>query len=213
MASPESPLPAGPIERNSDGTPVGTEPLPHIGAGGESDPGYLRSLRGGSLLGQLRTAMLVLTAAPVLILAIVPFIVREGRGKLGEVSGWVYLPIVLAALLAVVVGPRVPRPMTVGRPPRQAAGTAVLCFRQAIFLRFALCDAVIILGLPLSIVSRSELPFLLGFVLGYPLLVMWALPTTGLVERIRHRLEADGAESHLWAALLSRYSPPRTRAD
>lgn len=191
----------------------GTGPLPQVGVGPGGDPGFVRSLRGGTLLGQLRTAMLVLTAAPLLILAIVPFIVREGRGRLGQDPTWVYVPLVAAALVALAVGLRVPRPLSVGRTPRQAARASVLSFRQALFLRFALCDAVIIMGLPLSIVSRSELPFLLGFVLGYPLLLLWTLPTTGLVERVRRRLEADGAESYLWAALLSLYTRPREQAD
>lgn len=237
MASPHSSYPTGPVKRNSDekadqrtpevhgaygehgaygagGAQPATHPTPgdagpRFGVGRESDPGFVRSLSGGTLIGQLRRAMLALTVAPVLILAIVPFIVREGRGRLGEVPAWVYVPIVLAALLAAVAGPRVPRPVAAGRRPQETAGAAVLGLRQAIFLRFALCEAVIIMGLPLSIISRSEAPFLAGFVLGYPLLIWSALPTTGLVERVRRRLEADGAESHLWAALLSHYSPPR----
>lgn len=181
------------------------EPVP--GAARADDPGYLASLRTGTQLGQLRMVMVALLVAPALILAIVPVIVREGHSRLGDLSAWIYLPPLLAALATVLIGPRAPRPMPPGEPA-QAAGTALVLFRQAILLRFALSEGVILLGLPLSVIARSEMPFVAAFVLGYPLLVWLALPTTGTVERIRARLEAGGADSQLWAALLARAPRP-----
>ena len=62
-----------------------------------------------------------------------------------------------------------------------------------------------LLGLPLSMAADSFLPMALSFCLGYPLVLAMAVPTRGTIERIRARMEADGAATDLWAALLSPY--------
>ncbi|MQY08640.1 hypothetical protein [Actinomadura macrotermitis] len=177
------------------------EPVP--GLGPQSDPGFAASLRSGTFLGQWRRTVLVLAVAPVLILAITPLIVQDGRGRLGDAPPWIYLPLLLAAVAAALIGPRVPAPLPPGLAPARAARTALLAFRQAVLVRFALGEGVILLGIPLAMVGHSELVFVAGFALGYPVLLWLTLPTAGAVERMRRRLEAGGAESHLWAALLS----------
>jgi hypothetical protein len=196
MASPR--FPQQPPE---DEVPEG----PLFGAGRDRAPGYLASLRSGTVLGQLRTMALVLVVAPPLILAITPLIVRGGDGDGGSdaVPLLLCVPLVLGALVAAAVGPRTPRPLEPGQEREQAAALALVQFRQAVLLRYALAEGVILLGLPLAIAAETELVFLAGFVLGYPLLLWLALPTAGMVERIRRRLEARGAQSHLWAALLA----------
>ncbi|HLV74365.1 hypothetical protein FHX41_3085 [Actinomadura hallensis] len=181
----------------------GPDVAPVFGAGPGDDPGYFASLRGRTELGRLRLMMLVLVAAPVLILAISPMIVQGG----GDAPPWTYLPLAGMALTALAVGPLAPRPMEPGGDPREVAKVALLMFRQAVLLRFALAEAVILAGLPLAMVGESELVFVAGFVFGYPLLIWLALPTRGGVERMRRRLEARGAESHLWAVLLA---PPQS---
>ncbi|WP_243718561.1 hypothetical protein [Actinomadura sp. 7K534] len=186
----------------------GPDMTPRFGASAADDPGYVASLRGGTELGRMRAMMLFLLGAPVLILAITPLIVADGPGD--DVRPWIYLPLVAGALVALLAGPRAPRPMTPEPDPRRAARTALMVFRQAVLLRFALAEAVILMGLPLAMVGHSELVFAVGFVLGYPLLIWLALPTRGGVERMRRRLEARGAESHLWAALLA---PPMRIGD
>jgi hypothetical protein len=189
------------------------EPL--FGSGPEADQGYLGSLRPGpqTMLRQLRATMLTLVIAPLVIAAIVPFVVRDGKSRFGDLPEWVFLPLVLAFGVALVVGLRVPRALPRApdreQDPRRTAELAALVFRQALFLRFALSDAVILLGLPLAVISHSEMPFAVGFVLGYPLLIALALPTKGTVERMRRRLEAAGTESHLWAVLLAPANAPR----
>ncbi|SNR82892.1 hypothetical protein [Actinomadura mexicana] len=183
----------------------GPDVAPVFGAGPGDDPGYLASLRGGTELGRTRLMMLALLAAPVLILAIMPLIVEDGRG---DAPPWIYLPLAAAALPALLAGPRAPRPMAPGADPGAAARTALMMFRQAVLLRFALAEGVILLGLPLAMVAHSELVFVAGFAIGYPLLVWLALPTRPGVERMRRRLESRGAESHLWAVLLAAPASP-----
>ncbi|TYB41470.1 hypothetical protein [Actinomadura chibensis] len=177
---------------------------PAFGAGPGDDPGYLASLRGRTELGRVRLLMLALAAAPVLILAITPLIVVGGPD---DPAPWLFAPLVAAAATAALAGPRTPRPMAPEDDPRRAAATALPLFRQAVLTRFALAEAVIVLGMPLSLAGNSELVFAAGFVLGYPLLLWLALPTRGGVERLRRRLESRGAESHLWAALLAEPAP------
>ncbi|MFI0353655.1 hypothetical protein [Actinomadura sp. 9N407] len=186
----------------------GTSLEPRYGAGREQDPGYLASLRGGSVLGQLRRMWLVLVIAPVLILAISPLIVQGTGDLFGGAVPWFCLPLVAAAAAAAVIGPRTPRPMPPGSPPPKAAAAALMNFRQALLVRFALAEGVIVLGLALATTARSEAVFVAGFVLGYPLLLWLSLPTAGRIEGIRRRLEAQDAESHLWAALLATAQPP-----
>ncbi|MFG2001320.1 hypothetical protein ACGFNU_19445 [Spirillospora sp. NPDC048911] len=200
MAPPQFPM-YSPQQFPDDGGQI-VEPV--FGASRADDPGFVASTRSGTLLGRLRTTMLVLMVAPVLIAAITPLIVQDGKGRLGDAPWWFYLPLAAGALLAALAGPRAPRPMEAGLEPAQAVETALLQFRQALLLRFALAEGVILLGLPLAMVGHSELVFVAGFVLGYPLLIWLALPTTGTVDRIRGRLESAGAESHLWAGLLAR---------
>ncbi|MEW2360110.1 hypothetical protein [Spirillospora sp. NPDC029432] len=184
-----------------DGTSV--EPL--FGAGRERDPGFAASVRDGSVIGQLRRLVLVLVAAPVLILAITPLIVR-GEAHAGAVP-WCCLALAAVAAAVAAAGPRTPPPMSPGRAPRAAAAESLGHFRQALMVRYALAEGVILLGLVLAIAFRSELVYLAGFVLGQPLLLWLTLPTGGRIESVRRRLESRGAESHLWAALLA--SAPR----
>ncbi|MEU6036661.1 hypothetical protein ABZ801_14745 [Actinomadura sp. NPDC047616] len=201
MYSPRTPADGGPLVR------------PRYGAGRADDPGYLRSLRTGTVLARLRAVMLVLAVAQVLILAISPLLVPGGPARLP--APWTVPPLAAAVLVAALAGPRTPRPLRPGRDREQAAAAALLQFRQAILVRFALADAVILLGLALAVTTRDEPVFLAAFALGYPLLLGLALPTAGGVERVRRRLEAGGADSHLWAVLLApapdRRHPPTAR--
>jgi hypothetical protein len=170
--------------------------------GRSDDPGLLASLGTGTPLGRLRRVMLVLMVAPVLVLALAPLVVREGGSRLGDLPLWTFLPPLALALVALAAGPRVPRPLRPGPDPDWTGQAALAAFHQAILLRFALGEAAVILGLPLAVVAHSEMPFLVSFAAGYPLLVWLALPTTGTVERIRLRIEAAGADSRLWESLL-----------
>ncbi|MEU9022431.1 hypothetical protein [Actinomadura sp. NPDC048394] len=179
---------------------------PVFGAGPGDDPGYLASLRDATVLGRMRLMMLVLVVAPVLILALTPLIVDNRGGAAGDAPPWIYAPLLLAAAVAALAGPRAPLAMAPGAEPPAAARLALTQFRQAVLLRFALAEGVILLGLPLAMIGHAVVVFAAGFAVGYPLLLWLALPTRGGVERVRRRLESQGAESHLWAVLLA--APP-----
>ncbi|WP_019633826.1 hypothetical protein [Actinomadura atramentaria] len=185
-----------------DGDDGGGAPVPVLTAA--DDPGFAASIRTRTLLGQWRFTAVALMVAPVLILVVSPLIVREGPSLLAGSLAWVpWTPPVLAALAAALVGPRLPRPLPPGLAPARAARLATLQARQATLVRFALTEGVILCGLPLAMIAREELVFVLAFVLGYPQLVWQILPTTAAVERLRRRLEAGDAESYLWSGLLA----------
>ncbi|MEV4256156.1 hypothetical protein AB0J52_23610 [Spirillospora sp. NPDC049652] len=173
-------------------------------AGASDDPGYLASLRPPStVLGQLRLMVSALLAAPVLILAISPLIVRSGPdGPDGVLAALLLLPVVAAAAAAVVLGPRAPRPLEPGRDAEETAHQAVLRYRQAVMFRYALAEGTILVGLPLAMVGDSVWIFVFAFAVGYPVLVWLTLPTRGRIEAVRRRLESAGEASHLWSELL-----------
>lgn len=190
----------------------GNDPYgPLLGADRDRDPGYLASVRDGSVIGLQRRMALVLVVAPVLMLAITPLIVRGEESFDGAVE---IFSLVLAGLAAVVavVAPRTPGPMRPGLPPAKAAREALMQFRQALMVRYALAEGLILCGLALGVAGGSELIAVAGFALGYPILLWLVLPTGGRVEAVRRRLESGGARSHLWAALLAASPPPPGRS-
>lgn len=193
----------------TDGDGQGGEPV--LGAASANDPGYRASLTSGTVLGQMRSMVLVLVVAPVLILAISPLIVRDSGDRFAAGPLWAYLLLPVVAVATTLIAIRVPGPLRPGpgTPAPEVARAALMQFRQSLLLRFALSEAVILVGLLLALIEQDEPLFVLGFVLGYPALIRLTLPTRGNVERIRRRLEAKGAESHLWAALLAPGPPKR----
>ncbi|MFC4909428.1 hypothetical protein [Actinomadura gamaensis] len=199
MASVQFPL-SGP-----DDGPSGPSDLYEASAA--DDPGYLASVRSSStVLGQLRTTVAALVAAPVLILAISPLIVPAGQGRLDGLGPLLCLPVLALGAAALVFGPRAPRPLPPGGTGEAAVRRAGLLFRQAIMFRYALSEATILVGLPLAMVGRSVWIFVFAFAVGYPILVWLTVPTTARIEAVRRRLESGGAPSFLWTALLA---PPR----
>jgi hypothetical protein len=176
---------------------------PPPGAGPEGDPGYLASLRTGTLLAQLRKAFLGLLAVPVGVLALSPYIMRVETHTVDArpLLSCAVVPLAAAGVLLLVR--RLPSALPRGGGgPRLSASES---FRAGLFLRFALTEGVVLLGLPLSMASDSFLPMALSFCLGYPLVVALALPTRGTIERMRARMEADGVSSDLWGSLLAPY--------
>jgi FtsH-binding integral membrane protein len=181
---------------------VPAHPFPD--AGPEDDPGYLASLRTGTLLAQLRRAFLGLLTVPVGVLALSPYIMRIETHTVDAPPLWACAAVPLAAVGVLLAVRRMPGAL----PPGAGASES---FRAALFLRFALTEGVVLFGLPLSMASDSFLPMALSFCLGYPLVLSMGIPTRRTIERIRTRMEAGGTATGLWAALLSPYEKAGTR--
>ncbi|MCD0450147.1 hypothetical protein LO762_13225 [Actinocorallia sp. API 0066] len=174
--------------------------------GPQDDPGYLASLRTPSMLGRLRRSFLLLSAVPVVVLALSPFIIRIETHTLDTPPLWSAAAVPVLALVALWLAARLPLPLPPTHDPRRAAQRVSEAFRGALFLRFALTEGVVLAGLPLAMAADSFAPMALAFVCGYPLVVTLALPTRGTIERIRTRLGPDAA-AYLWPALLAPYEP------
>lgn len=174
-------------------------------AGPQGDPGYLASLRTPSTLGTLRRSLLMLSLVPVVVLALSPFIVRIETHTLDTPPLWSAAAVPALALAVLWLVARLPLPLQPGYPDRTAQRVWE-AFRGALFLRFALTEGVVLAGLPLAMAADSFVPMALAFVLGYPLVLAFAVPTRGTIERIGRRLGPD-ADGHLWTALLAPYEP------
>jgi predicted MFS family arabinose efflux permease len=176
-----------------------------LGAGPEGDPGYLGSLGTGTMLAQLRVTFLALAAMPLVVIGLAPAIIKIETGRLTLSPPWATLAVAVLAVLAFWLAPRVPGRLRAGLDPSEAAAASSVSFRSAVLLRFAIAEGVILGGLPLSMASDSLTPVMVAFALGYPLLIVLALPTRATIERMRRRMESGGAQSELWAALLAPY--------
>lgn len=199
-----------------------TYSAPLSGRTSADDPGLLRSLGSGTPLGQMRSIGVVFSAVPVLIGALLPLVLDESDSSLsvGVGVGAVGAVAVVSMLVQVVAVPRQFVPVSPSSPPdrhRKAAGNAraeartpadlaregVLQLRAALFLRLALSESAVLVGFLMSFATGSPLPYVVGFALGWPLMLL-AVPTGGQVERARERMEAGGGHVPLWDALLER---------
>ena len=136
------------------------------------------------MLAQLRVTFLALAAMPLVVVGLSPAIIKIETGHLSLSPLSATLAVAVLAVLALLLAPRVPGRLRAGLDPSQAAAASSVSFRSAVLLRFALAEGVILGGLPLSMASDSLTPILLAFVLGYPLLIVLALPTRATIERI-----------------------------
>ncbi|HSF26458.1 MAG TPA: hypothetical protein VLC50_02970 [Actinomycetes bacterium] len=167
------------------------------------DPGYLRSITSKTVLGQFRLIMVAILLVPIAVIGLVPLVAGVGASPVL----YVVLPPLLAIsgfVMARMLVLRSAPPLPVRLPHGEDHGaTAVAALRQATYLPLALTEAPLLIGFMLSVVAGSTLPYLAGFVVGWPLMVVASLPTHTRIERIRASLESQGATSHLWDVLLS----------
>lgn len=141
-------------------------------------------------------------AAPILLAIPVWFAVPG----MGEPPLWIPVTILAAAVGAFVVAETAgfavaPIPPGTNRP--DAIRLAVAAWRSRLLTRFAVTESVILIGLVLSFAESTRWPFLLGLVVGWPLLAFEILPTGRTTARLRSRLERDGGLSYLDEALRS----------
>ncbi|MGH8868971.1 MAG: hypothetical protein ACRDYU_13370 [Actinomycetes bacterium] len=180
--------------------------------GPAQDPGYVASLRTGTgQLGATRRLAFALVMTPVLLWVWVPFIPLGTRAMpawaLLVVAGAVVVTMGLARLVAETVSPLAPR-----LGPPEARAEALVVFRSQVLFQVVVASTPVFTGFVMAIVAHSATPWTAGFILGWPLMML-ALPTTTVVERIRQRLEEHGVTSDLWAGLLQVPAPtsPRER--
>ncbi|GAB3683287.1 hypothetical protein GCM10027589_52900 [Actinocorallia lasiicapitis] len=175
-----------------------------------ADPGFLASLGSRTMLGQLRVTFLALLFMPVLVAGVSPFIVRIETTSLSAPPAWAEAAVVLLAVAVLVVALRIPPALSPKLPAHKVAAAASSSFRATVFLRFAMTEAVVLAGLPLSMVSDSLMPMAVAFGLGFPMMLVLAIPTRRSIDGIRARLEREGVVTELWATLLGPFRASRT---
>ncbi len=151
----------------------------------------------------IRTLSVSILLTPVL-LGVVVFVAVPGGGYPPP-----FLPLVLAAvaiggvLLAETVGYAAP-PLDPRATPELAARAALRQYRSRWLVRSASTEIVVLVGLLLSFMLVSRWPYLVAFVLGWPIMVYELWPARRLVDKLNLRLESEGARSYLDDALHGR---------
>lgn len=141
-------------------------------------------------------------AAPLFLVVPVWFAVPE----MTEPALWIPATVLAAAAGAFVVAETAGfavAPIPPGTTREDATRLAVAAWRAKLLTRFAVTESVILIGLVLSFVESTRWPFLLGLVVGWPLLAFEILPSARTTGKLRARLERDGASSFLDEALNS----------
>jgi len=169
--------------------------------GPDHDPGYLASLRHGTgPLGATRRLVFGLVTAPVLLWLLLPLLGLHAR----RLPAWALL-VVAGAVLATMMLSRLVletiAPLSPTLDPRVARSRALVVFRSQVVFQVVVAQTPLFAGFVLALAAHSPLPWVAGFLLGWPLTLL-SLPTTTIVERVRQRLEAYGAPSGLWETLL-----------
>ena len=159
-----------------------------------------------------------MAAAPIRVLRTVSISILLTPWLLGlvvflAVSGSDYppplLPIVIGAvavggvLLAETVGYAAP-PIEPGTGSLRAAGLALQHYRSRWLVRAVSTEIVLIVGLLVSFMLGTPWPYVVAFVLGWPIMVYEVWPASRVVDKLNLRLERDGARSYLDDALHGR---------
>lgn len=85
---------------------------------------------------------------------------------------------------------------------RVADRAALLQYQSLMFVRFAVTEAPMMVGIAVSFILDYGLwPFLITLVLGLPVMAYETFPTRRNVNRVAERLEADGVRTNLRATL------------
>jgi hypothetical protein len=114
---------------------------------------------------------------------------------------------VVAHLTVEAVGYRVPA-VTPGLPQEEAAAAGLAAYRSTLFLRFALCEAVAIIGLvgTFALEPQTAMTYLVGGTFAIALLAWHVWPSERTTRRLEQQLDRDGGRSGL-AEALSGHQP------
>jgi len=119
------------------------------------------------------------------------------------------LPLVIGAvavggvLLAETVGYAAP-PIEPGTHRAKAANQALQQYRSRWFVRAVSTEFVMLIGLLLSFMLATPWPYIVAFVLGWPIMIYEVWPARRVVDKLNQRLEIYGALSYLDDALHGR---------
>ncbi|MGC4942772.1 hypothetical protein [Kribbella sp. DT2] len=151
---------------------------------------------------QANSLMLVFRAMllgiPLIVLVLWLVLAEDGFGPFP--SAWALLVVVALAAAAYsfceVLGFRTV-PLAYGGRPADVEAESWRRFTSSTFVRFAVCEAALLLSIALAFVVDSFWVVLLGAVLAVALILLEALPTTRNQQRFATSLEAGGAPSYL----------------
>ncbi|MEV6284661.1 hypothetical protein [Kribbella sp. NPDC051770] len=140
----------------------------------------------------------MLMAIPLITIVLYFVLVTDGLGPFPAL--WAPAVVVAAAAaayaLAELIGFRAV-PLEHGGRPADVESDAWRRFTASTFVRFAICEAVFLLSIPIAFVVNSYWVVLVGAVLAIPLVAYEVLPSRRNQQRFAASLEARGVPSYL----------------
>lgn len=147
----------------------------------------------------IMTCGALLGAIPVMTLALWFVLAADGIGDLPPT--WAPSIVLLAAALAYafceLAGFRTPPLAHSDRQPEDVGFESWRRFTASTFVRFAVCEAVFLVSIPLAFVADSFWVVLIGAVVAMPLVFWEVWPGTRNQQRFAASLEAGGIPSYL----------------
>lgn len=156
----------------------------------------------GTPLATMRTLVATLMGSLVVFGVVTAFVLPRTYPSPLLALGLGVLAVVAFAA-AELVGYKVPAVEPGAGQDRTRPGV-LAAFQAALFLRFALCEAVGILGLVVAFVQRSWWAYVIAAV--YALALVWwhCWPSDRLVAKVEAAFDRSGGRSHLADALHGR---------
>ena len=145
----------------------------------------------------------MLGAIPIITVALWATLASDGVGDFP--AAWAPLTVLVAAGAAYsfceLLGFRTPALEYSSRPAAEIEAESWRRFTQSTFTRFALCEGVFMISIPLAFVVDSFWVVLVGAVLALPLVAWEVWPGVRNQQRFAASLEARGVPSYLTGRL------------
>jgi hypothetical protein len=145
------------------------------------------------------TASALVGAIPLITLTMWFVLAADGIGDFPPT--WAPSLVLLAAALAYafceLAGFRTPPLQHSDRPPAEIEADSWRRFTTSTFLRFAVCEAVFLISMPLAFLVDSFWVVLIGAVVAVPLFFWEVWPGARNQQRFAAALEAGGVPSYL----------------
>jgi hypothetical protein len=108
--------------------------------------------------------------------------------------------VAVAAIAAVPIAGRVPA-LPAGMLGEEGRTAGLAAFRSVLFRRFVITEAAALVGLATAFVLGSAVPYLVNGAVAVLLMALFVVPTRRLVADAESRLDSEGGQSQLSAAL------------